>query len=88
MNAAHTIKNLTLIVCSRPGLIDINLHTNAGISDEARTQKYEWAKGAYFLRRPGKVEEIAEAIAFLASSQSASFITGETLAVDGGILCT
>ncbi len=77
-----------MIVRFRPGLIVTNLHTNAGISDEARTQKYEWAKGAYPLKRVGESEGIAEAIALLASPQSASFFTGETLTVDGGILCT
>lgn len=39
------------------------------------------------LRRAGKPEEIAAAIAFLASSE-AEWITGATLAVDGGQTCT
>ena len=33
--------------------------------------------------RPGQPEEVAETIAFLASSES-SFITGATIPVDGG----
>ena len=38
--------------------------------------------------RVGDVKEVAETIAFLAS-EAASFITGQTLAVDGGrsIMC-
>ena len=38
--------------------------------------------------RVGEVREVAEAIAFLASD-GASFITGQTLAIDGGrsIMC-
>jgi 3-oxoacyl-[acyl-carrier protein] reductase len=38
------------------------------------------------LGRLGTVEDVAKLILFLASSQ-ASFITGQTLAVDGGITC-
>jgi meso-butanediol dehydrogenase / (S,S)-butanediol dehydrogenase / diacetyl reductase len=39
----------------------------------------------YPLRRVGRPEDIAAAIAFLASDD-ASFITGTDLAVDGGLL--
>ena len=38
------------------------------------------------LRRQGEPEEMAAAVAFLASSD-ASYITGQTLVVDGGLLC-
>jgi NAD(P)-dependent dehydrogenase (short-subunit alcohol dehydrogenase family) len=37
------------------------------------------------MKRWGKPEEIADAVMFLSSSR-ASFITGETLIVDGGYL--
>ena len=38
------------------------------------------------MRRQGEPEEMAAAVAFLASAD-ASYITGQTLVVDGGLLC-
>jgi NAD(P)-dependent dehydrogenase (short-subunit alcohol dehydrogenase family) len=39
---------------------------------------------AYPLRRIGRPEELAAAVAFLAS-EDGSFVTGRTLVVDGGL---
>ena len=47
----------------------------------------EAAAAAYPLGRAGEPEDVAEAIAFLASPD-ASWITGQTLAIDGGLLLT
>jgi meso-butanediol dehydrogenase/(S,S)-butanediol dehydrogenase/diacetyl reductase len=44
----------------------------------------EWEKTASLLGRMGQAEEVAEAVLFLASGK-ASFITGTTLFVDGGL---
>jgi len=46
-------------------------------------QFLEKCKQTHALGRPGEVEEVAQAIAFLASDAS-SFITGVNLPVDGG----
>ena len=37
------------------------------------------------LQRNGKPEEVAKAVVFLASEKTASYITGTTLIIDGGI---
>ncbi len=46
-------------------------------------QFIERSKTTHALGRPGNPEEVASVIAFLASSE-ASFITGASVAVDGG----
>jgi len=53
------------------------------MSDEQYATFMEHQKETHPLGRVGDAEEVAQAIAFLASS-SASFITGEHLHVDGG----
>lgn len=68
--------------CVCPGFIRTELASEGGMSDqeiEAYLQKIP-------LGRWGKVEEVANAVAFLASDE-ASFITGTELVVDGGQIC-
>jgi len=66
-----------------PGVIVTEIHKRAGLSDEAYASFTEHHKSSHPLGRIGDPEEVAEAIAFLASS-NASFITGEHLHIDGG----
>ncbi len=63
-----------------PGTVDTNMLNGLFEKDDAF---YERIRKAYALQRMGKAEEIAQAALFLAS-EKASFITGISLAVDGG----
>ena len=62
----------------QPGPIDTDMNPD-------NTEFAEMIKNSVALGRYGKPEEIASAVAFLAS-EDASYITGATLTVDGGFL--
>jgi NAD(P)-dependent dehydrogenase (short-subunit alcohol dehydrogenase family) len=66
-----------------PGVVVSNLHRRSGVTEEAYAAFLERSRTTHPLGRPGRVEEVAELIAFLASDR-ASWITGETIAIDGG----
>lgn len=71
--------------CVMPGAIDTPmLRASANLSPDPQAVLRGCAR-AHPLGRIGRPEEVARAIAFLASDW-ASFITGTTLAVDGGML--
>ena len=63
-----------------PGFIETDM--TAALSDEARDA---YAK-AIPLGRLGSAQDVADAVAFLASDK-ASYITGQILAVNGGLYC-
>ena len=64
--------------CVSPGFIDTDL-----IADLPDEQKQAY-KASVPMRRFGKTEEVAAAVAFLASKE-ASYITGSTIEVTGGL---
>jgi NAD(P)-dependent dehydrogenase (short-subunit alcohol dehydrogenase family) len=66
-----------------PGVTVTNLHRRGGMSEENYAAFLARAKETHPLGRPGEPGEIAELIVFLASDKAA-FITGETIAIDGG----
>lgn len=66
-----------------PGVIITELQKRGGLTDEAYVQFLERSKQTHALGRPGNSDEVANAIAFLASAD-ASFTTGCCLPVDGG----
>ncbi|XP_077995425.1 3-oxoacyl-[acyl-carrier-protein] reductase FabG-like [Glandiceps talaboti] len=66
-----------------PGVIRTAIHRRGGMDDEKYAKFLEHSKTTHALGRVGEVEEVAKAIAFLASDDS-SFITATQIPIDGG----
>lgn len=66
-----------------PGVTVTNLHRRSGMAEDAYAAFLVRSKETHPLGRPGQPPEIAALILFLASDQ-AGWITGETVAIDGG----
>jgi 2-hydroxycyclohexanecarboxyl-CoA dehydrogenase len=67
-----------------PGPIDTPLLRRAAELGQVGERIIETMKGATQMRRLGQPEEVAAAVAFLASEEAA-YVTGETLGVSGGL---
>jgi NAD(P)-dependent dehydrogenase (short-subunit alcohol dehydrogenase family) len=66
-----------------PGVTVTNLHRRSGMDDAQYAAFLERSKTTHPLGRPGQPEDIVGMILFLASD-SASWMTGETIPIDGG----
>jgi NAD(P)-dependent dehydrogenase (short-subunit alcohol dehydrogenase family) len=66
-----------------PGVVVTNLHRRSGMDETRYADFLERAKTTHPLGRAGDPDEIAALIAFLVSPAS-GWITGETIAIDGG----
>ncbi len=69
--------------CVNPGVTITNLHRRGGMDDVQYAAFLQRSKETHPLGRPGQPEEVAAMILFLASD-GASWMTGETIPVDGG----
>lgn len=66
-----------------PGVVVTNLHKRGGMGEEDYEKFLEHAKSTHPIGRPGRPEEIADLIYYLASDR-AGWITGVTYEIDGG----
>lgn len=66
-----------------PGVVVTNLHRRSGMGEPQYAAFLEHSKTTHPMGRPGAPEEIADLIAFLVSNRS-GWITGATIAIDGG----
>jgi NAD(P)-dependent dehydrogenase (short-subunit alcohol dehydrogenase family) len=66
-----------------PGVTVTNLHRRSGMAETQYAAFLERSKETHPLGRPGKPEEIASLILYLASDR-AEWMTGETIPIDGG----
>ena len=66
-----------------PGVVETNLHKRGGMPREDYDKFLANAANTHPLGRPGKPQEVAELIYFLAS-EKAAWITGVTYEIDGG----
>jgi NAD(P)-dependent dehydrogenase (short-subunit alcohol dehydrogenase family) len=75
-------QNIRVNVVS-PGYIRTPIIARTGANEEQVKGFYDHASGEVPHRRPGTAEELAQAVLFLASSES-SYVVGQELVVDGG----
>jgi len=66
-----------------PGVVVTNLHRRSGMGEEQYAAFLERSRETHPLGRPGRPEDVAAIVLYLASD-AAGWITGETIAVDGG----
>ena len=69
--------------CVNPGVTVTNLHRRGGMDETRYAAFLDRAKETHPLGRPGQADEIADAVLFVASDKAA-WMTGDTIAVDGG----
>jgi NAD(P)-dependent dehydrogenase (short-subunit alcohol dehydrogenase family) len=82
--AAELLPNQVRVNCVSPGPTETPILAKSALSEEGAAKLAPFVMQRMRMGRLGTALEIAEAVAFLLSHRSA-FITGQTLAVDGGL---
>ncbi len=82
--AAELVERNIRVNGVRPGVMDTGFIAKAGLSPDAAEGLAASLRGTIPMKRFGRAEEVASAVAFLASDE-ASYITGIDLPVDGGL---
>jgi len=72
------------VISINPAVIATDLWKLDGLSDEACAEFMKSLESSHALKRIGKPEEVAKVVATMVS-QSASFITGSRILIDGGM---
>ncbi len=80
--AVEWAKDGVQVNCVAPGFILTPLTEGSLWAD---AQKRAWLLGRIPAKRPGKPEEMVAAVVFMAGG-GASYLTGQTITVDGGVL--
>lgn len=72
-----------------PGTVRTEIHQRSGMNDDQYSAYVKKCESTHALGRIGHVSEISNAVLFLASDRTASFVTGTCLLVDGGkhVMC-
>jgi NAD(P)-dependent dehydrogenase (short-subunit alcohol dehydrogenase family) len=83
--AAHLVQHGIRVNAIAPGTIDTEFAAAAVDADTRRARLEKRARERIPMRRPGQPEDLVGAALFLCSEE-ASYVTGQSVVVDGGIL--